>query len=160
MAKSNDVLGFYTDFWAQFTAAKIGPKPTASQLDTIHKLGARPGKQAMANAMALRDCGVTGSEIVIACGAPQLNKMRGFITDGLLKREAVPPRNGHTVYKLTLTDKGKKRISGAAVTEAKADKPKAKVTKPRKAKAPKVEPVAPAEPVAQVEAPAAEAPQA
>jgi hypothetical protein len=83
--------------------------------------------------MALRDCGVTGAQIVMACGAPQLNKMRGFITDGLLKRLPVAPSSeGHTVYRLEVTTKGTKRIEGngkrAAEAEAKGEgetKPKA-----------------------------------
>ena len=152
MSKSNDATGWYGHVFKAWQAKALGPKPTAAQLDNIHKLGARAGKQALACAMALRDCGVTGSQIVQACGAPQLNKMRGFITDNLLKREAVPPNNvGHTVYKLTVTAKGLTRIKGAAAKADAADKPAkakpAKVSKPRKAKAePKPEPVT--EPVA------------
>jgi len=130
---SKDITGTYGDTFKAWDAKRLGAKPTASDLDTIHKLGARPGKQALANAMALRATGVTGSEIVMACGAPQLNKMRGFITDGLLKREALPPRNGHTVYKVTLTAKGANRIKAAAVKEA------PKPVKAKKAKAKKVE---------------------
>lgn len=128
----------------------LGSKPTADQLASIHNLGARPGKQALAIAMALRDSGVTGSQIVMACGAPQLNKLRGFITDSMLKRIATPPDAvGHTVYRVELTAKGKKRIESAEKRAADAaaagadtgDKPKAKkakgtgnrVTKARKA---------------------------
>lgn len=125
MAKSHDdVLGHYADTFKSWPK-QVGNKPTREALATIHGLGARPGKQALANALAMRPEGVTGSEIVIACGAPQLNKMRGFITDNLLKREAVPPRNGHTVYKLTLTAKGAARIKGKAA-KATVEKPVAK----------------------------------
>ena len=100
----------------------LGPKPTADQLANIHNLGARPGKQALAIAMGLRDCGVTNGQIVIACGAPQLNKMRGFITDALLKRLPVSPSTeGHTVYKLEVTPKGNQRIARTIkANEAKA----------------------------------------
>jgi hypothetical protein len=136
---TKDITGHYADVFKGWQPKLVGSKPAATNLDTIHKLGARPGKQALANAMAMRPEGVTGSEIIIACGAPQLNKMRGFITDGLLKREAVPPRNGHTVYKLTLTAKGAARIKGKA---EKADKP-AKVAKPKAVRKPKAK----AEPV-------------
>src|SRR6478735_9129383 len=97
---SKNIIGTYADVLKGWQGKLLGSKPAVEAFDTIHKLGARPGKQALANAMALRPEGVTGSEIVIACGAAQLDKMRGFIADGLLKREAVPPRNGHTVYKL------------------------------------------------------------
>lgn len=151
MAKvQNDVTGWYADTFKAWQAKLVGPKPANTSLDTIHKLNARPGKQALACAMAMRPDGVTGSEIIIACGAPQLNKMRGFITDGLLKREAAPPRNGHTVYKLTLTSKGATRVKGSeAKAAAKADKPAKvkKVTKPRKPKADKVTVAVPAAPV-------------
>jgi hypothetical protein len=134
---SKQITGTYADVFKGWQGKLLGSKPTAEMLDAIHKLGARPGKQALACSMALRPEGVTGSEIVIACGAPQLNKMRGFIADALTKREAVPPRNGHTVYKLTLTAKGAARIKGKADAVAKAEKP-AKVKaapKPRKPKA-------------------------
>jgi len=140
MTKHNDVTGHYTNYFKGWQVKQLGPVPTASQLDAIHKLGARPGKQALANAMALRDCGVTGSQIVMACGAPQLNKMRGFIADGLLKREAVPADGkGHTVYKLTLTAKGNTRIGKAApAAEAVTAKP-VKAKKAKKVKQPKVD---------------------
>ncbi len=107
---SNDA-NWYGEIFKGWQAKQLGPKPTAEQLATVHNLKARPGKQALAIAMGLRDCGVTGSQIVIACGAPQLNKMRGFIEDALLKRVAVPmAANGHQVYKLEVTAKGKQRI--------------------------------------------------
>jgi len=142
---TKQITGWYADVFKGWQTKVLGSKPSAEHLDVIHKLGARPGKQALANAMMMRPEGATGSEVVIACGAPQLNKMRGFVTDGLLKREATPPRNNHTVYKLTLTPKGATRIKGKAQAEAPAEKP-AKVkaaAKPRKPKAAKVE--APAE---------------
>ena len=127
---TKDITGTYADVFKKWDVKHLGPKPAAKDLDVIHKLGARPGKQALANAMALRPNGVTGSEIVIACGAPQLNKMRGFIADGLLKREAVPPRGGHTVYKLTLTAKGASRTKTATKDETpKAKKPRVKKPK-------------------------------
>lgn len=138
---SNDQANWYGNVFKSWQAKVLGPKPTAEMLATIHGLQARPGKQALACAMALRDCGVTAGQIVIACGAPQLNKMRGFITDALLKRLPVAPSpEGHTVYKLELTAKGKQRVertakaleAKVAAGEAEGDKPKAK---PVKAKA-------------------------
>jgi len=140
MSKHDDVLGHYADVFKAWPK-QLGAKPSREALAAIHGLGARPGKQALANALAMRPEGVTGSEIVIACGAPQLNKMRGFITDGLVKREALPPRGGHTVYKITLTSKGQQRINKAtkpveAAPAKPVKKPKAKVEKP-------VEPVEP-----------------
>jgi len=136
---------WYGNVFKAWQGKVLGAKPTAEMLQSIHGLGARPGKQALACAMALRSEGVTAGQIVIACGAPQLNKMRGFITDALLKRQAVAPSSeGHTVYKLELTAKGKQRIErtekaaaakaaeGAAEAPAKA-KGKAKAKKAVKA---------------------------
>lgn len=141
---SNDQTNWYGNVFKSWNVKALGPKPTAEMLANIHGLQARPGKQALACAMALRDCGVTAGQIVIACGAPQLNKMRGFITDALLKRLPVAPSpEGHTVYKLELTAKGKQRVERTAKAAEKAveagqaetaEKPvKAKVIKPKAA---------------------------
>ena len=114
MSKSvnTNEANWYGTVFKAWPVKQLGPKPTADQLANIHNLGARPGKQALAIAMGLRDCGVTNGQIVIACGAPQLNKMRGFITDALLKRLPVSPSpEGHTVYKLEVTPKGNQRIA-------------------------------------------------
>lgn len=145
MSNSVNVLKAYADQLALgiWNAKQAGPKPTAEMITTYHRLGARHGLQCLAGAMALRPDGVTGSEIVMACGNPQLNKMRGFVADALVKQVNMPKRNGHQVYKLELTAKGKARIERTAKLEAEklaagevkpADKP-AKVSKPRKAKA-------------------------
>lgn len=143
-----DATTFYASNFKNWSTSKLGPKPTAEQLDAVHNLGARPGKQALAIAMGLREVGVTGSQIVMATGAPQLNKMRGFITDAFLKRLPAPAgENGHTVYKLAVTPKGTQRIERtlkAAAKQAEAEKAdgeakpvKAKkaASKPRKVKA-------------------------
>jgi hypothetical protein len=144
---SNDQANWYGNVFKSWNVKALGPKPTAEMLASIHGLQARPGKQALACAMALRDCGVTAGQIVIACGAPQLNKMRGFITDALLKRLPVAPSaEGHTVYKLELTAKGKQRVDRtakqaadkAAAGEAEtADKPKGKKASGKAADKPK-----------------------
>lgn len=140
---SNNETNWYTGVFKSWQVKQLGPKPTAEMLANIHGLKARPGKQALACAMALRDCGVTAGQIVIACGAPQLNKMRGFITDALLKRLPVPPSSeGHTVYKLELTAKGKQRIAStekavAKLVDAGAAETGEKPAKPVKAKAAK-----------------------
>lgn len=148
----NDHTNFYRDVFSAWQVKQLGPKPTAELLATVHGLGARPGKQALAIAMGLRNVGVTGSQIIIATGAPQLNKMRGYITDALLKREMVPPAsNGHTVYKLALTAKGKQRIErsikaaekAAAQGEAAAEKPAKAPAKPKGARKPRQPKVAP-----------------
>lgn len=122
MSNSNQVTNWYGDVFKAWPAKLVGNKPTAEMLQAIHGLKARPGKQALACAMGLRPEGVTAAQIVIACGAPQLNKMRGFITDALLKRLPVAPtENGHTVYKLEVTAKGKQRIARTEAEAAKAD---------------------------------------
>lgn len=113
---------WYTNVFKSWQVKLLGNKPTAEQLASVHGLGARPGKQALAIAMSLRECGVTGSQIVIACGAPQLNKMRGYAADSLLKQLATPPAaNNHTVYRFELTAKGKARIERTAKAAALAD---------------------------------------
>lgn len=139
MTKSNDVLGHYTNLFKAWSVSQLGPKPTEAQLATVHGLGYRPGKQALASAMGLREAGVTAPQMVQATGGPQLNKMRGAIKSGWLKREAAPANDaGHTVYKLTLTTKGQAKVTKAAET-AKADAantgtPKVKAKGKRKAK--------------------------
>src|ERR1700690_951953 len=114
-----------------------GPQPTEAQLAAVHGLQARPGKQALAIAMGLRDCGVTNSQIVGACGNPQLNKMRGLISDAYLKRELVPNNElGHTVYKLHVTKKGEGRIARTVANAVKAEAAGNATEAPAKAKAP------------------------
>lgn len=131
----------YKPFFDNWDAKVLGPRPSAEMLTKVHGLGLRHGKQALACAMSLRADGVTGSQIVIACGAPQLNRMRGLIAEGVFKR--LPASNNgqhHTVYKCEVTPKGEAEIkrlekvaeNSAASTKPKAEKPKAK------AKAPKV----------------------
>jgi hypothetical protein len=134
---TNQITKAYDDQFKKWQAPGmsklLGPKPTAEQLLTYHRLGARHGKQCFAGAMALREHGVTGTEITIACGAPQLNKMRGFIVDALVKRVAVGKRDGSEIYKLVLTPKGEKRIATAVAREQAAEAAGA-VTEPVKAK--------------------------
>lgn len=156
MAKSNDAT-WYADRFNAWQGNLLGAKPTTASLHVVHALGLRPGKQALANALALRPQGVTGSEIIIACGAPQLNRMRGLVADGVFKREPHEPRGGHTVYKMVLTPKGEKAVAKAdakpvADTTGEAVKP----AKPAKVKAPR-KPRA-AKPAAVTEVPAVQAP--
>lgn len=155
---------YYANFFKGWRADR-GSKPTDDMLATVHNLGARPGKQALFIAMCLRPEGCTQAQMIMACGAPQLNKMRGYVTDGLLKRLPAPSTegNGHTVYKLELTAKGNQRVERTLKAAAKAaeagnaepaDKATAKpkrTSKPRKAKAdtaPKAADAATGEPAA------------
>ena len=118
---SNSTLNAYAEQFKVWPSKFVGAKPTAEQLETYNKLGARHGLQCLAGAMALRENGVTGAEIVMACGNPQLNKMRGFITDALVKRVPMPKRNGHEVYKLVVTPKCLTRIKASEAKAAKLE---------------------------------------
>lgn len=146
----------YAPLFKNWQLKVLGPKPSADQLANVHGLGCRPGKQALAIAMSTRDCGVTGSQIVMACGAPQLNKMRGLIADALLREMPAPlADNGHKVYRNEVTAKGKQRIervvkaeaakvaAGAAEADtlARREKSKKPAIKARKPKAGHVTPV-------------------
>lgn len=147
-----DITKTYAPFFKSWPVKQVGAKPTVDMLAAVHGLGLRPGKQALANAMALRDGGVSGAQIVMVCGAPQLNRMRGLIADGHVKRlPAAANEQGHTVYVLKLTPKGEARIKRASEAASKAAvpgdadkpaKPAKPASKPRKAKAAKVRAVA------------------
>lgn len=137
-----DHTNAYANVLKGWQVKQLGPKPTEADFATIHLLGLRPGKQALANAMALRADGVSAAQIVMATGAPQLNRMRGLIAAGVVKRPMVPANEqGHTVYKITLTPKGESVVKRAteaavkAVVDGGAVKPKgkAKADKPKRA---------------------------
>jgi len=132
----------YVNLFKGWNVKVLGPKPTDEQLAAIHALGARPGKQALANAMYLRDGGATSGQVTIACGAPQLNKMREFVTRKLVRRDMNAGANeaGHTVYKIALTATGEAKVKKAS--EQPADVP-AKPAKARRAKAKPAEQPAP-----------------
>ncbi len=141
MSKANNAADWYATTFKQWPKL-AGSKPSAELLDTIHKLGCRNGKQALANAMYMRPEGATSGQIVMACGAPQLNKMRQLRDDMKLIRQVPTPKNeaGHTVYRIELTAKGTAKVAKVAAAPVEGDKPaKAK----RKAKADKPAPVQP-----------------
>lgn len=131
------ILAQYKPYFDNWQANVLGPKPSAELLSKVHGLGLRPGKQALACAMSLRADGVTGSQIVIACGAPQLNRMRGLISEGVFKRQPVAANGqNHTVYKCEVTPKGDaeiKRLEKVAANATAATVP----AKPKAAKATK-----------------------
>lgn len=141
---ANEALKPYVNMtkgWAK----QAGTKPTGEALATVHALGARPGKQAMALAMALRPEGVTGPQIVLACGAPQLNKMRDTAAKGLVKFVAMPiTEAGHKVYRIELTAKGTAKVDKAKAAPADADTKAAKPRKAAKPSKPKADKAAPA----------------
>lgn len=147
----------YAPLFKGWQVKVMGAKPADDLLATAHAFG-RPGKQSLALAMAMRPEGVSGAQIVMACGAPQNNHRRGLIAGGQFKRDmSVPPNEqGHTVYRVTLTAKGEAAMKRKAEAEAKAaltgDVPasgKAKARKAagkgkgRKVKAPATTPAAP-----------------
>lgn len=144
----NAQAGHYAPMFKAWQVKVLGSKPTPDMLATVHGLGLRAGKQALANAMALRPEGVSGAQIVMACGAPQLNRMRGLIGAGVVKRDMNVSKNaqGHTVYKLTLTPRGEAAIKRATDAAAKAALPvTAKPAKPAKPKARKPRTAKPAD---------------
>lgn len=164
MSKHNDAA-WYADTFKAWPTKVAGAKPTADMLKAAHVFG-KPGKQSLALAMAMRDGGVTAPQIEAVCERPQNNHRKRVIKLGYFTRVPTPADGTYTVYKISLTDKGKARLaSGDGMTKAPAEKPvkpaKAKpVKKARKPKAVKVEaaPVEPVnEPVAQVDAPVAPA---
>lgn len=152
MSKPTDA---YANLFKGWNVKVLGNKPTDDQLAAIHALGARPGKQALANAMYLRDGGATNGQVVIACGASQLNKMRELVTRKLVKRDMNAGTNeaGHTVYKINLTAAGEAKLAKAKA-EANTEAPAPKASKPRK---PRTKPAGAAKP--QGEAAPAPAPQ-
>ncbi len=119
----------YAGFFKGWQIKSTGPKPTAAQLVTSEALGARQGsKVAMALAMYQRPQGATQGQVFMACGGPQLNKLRGLITAGKVSRVSMPNNAaGHTVYKMVL--KGRKAPTKARKAKPKGDT-KAKAVKP------------------------------
>lgn len=129
----NDVTKSYRPYLKHFRK-DMGAPPSADHFNTAHGLGARIGsKVAMAIAMYLRPQGATQGQVVTVCGGPQLNKMRGLIEAGFLKRGNLPNNEaGHTVYHVELSARGAKAIA----KKADGDKPA------KKAKRKKADPVA------------------
>src|SRR5271167_2942715 len=123
MSKGLNQMTEHTKHYApQFKAWAVkthGPRPTEVQLEQAHMLGCKPGKQALAVAMGLRDEGVTNPQVLHACGNPQNNKRAGLVTDSYLKRERMARTpEGHEAYKYTVTPKGIKRIDTNKAREA------------------------------------------
>ncbi len=123
----------------------FGPHPTADQLTIAHAFTARPGKQALAMACALRADGVTRDQMSGISAANDgkatfhANKIDQQVKAGVFTRN--PAFKG---WQLTLTPRGKafmkQAIDGKAAkaTAPDAEKPvKAKARKPRKARTPK-----------------------
>lgn len=151
MTKQTQKSLYPSQVFSGWQKAQHGPMPTNEQLEIAHVFG-RPGKQALGIAMALRDGGISESQMRLSSAlfdgknTTCRNKMvgkGGLVECGFFDRAPVKG-----AIKLTLTKVGLDHIAkhGNASTAAtkvaaetpKADKPKAKAkAKARKAKAPK-----------------------
>jgi hypothetical protein len=122
----------------------LGPRPTNEQLAVIHAF-ARPGKQAIVGAMALRDDGVTRAQMCQASAlfdgknTPHYNKWfgkgQGQATPAIGNFEPIAAAPG--TYRMKLSSKGAKwvkaQVDGAAKPELKADGKVAETRAARKA---------------------------
>ena len=126
----SNISNTYAPQFKAWQAKQLGSKPNDDMLTVAHAFG-RPGKQSLALAMAMRPEGVSGAQVVMACGAPQNNHRRDLLASGYFKRDNTVPHNdqGHTVYKITLTPKGeaamKRRYEAADKATLQGDAPKA-----------------------------------
>ena len=145
MTKHDSVTGWYSTVLKGWQVKLLGPKVIAEQLTAAHALGCRPGKQALAMAMYLREAGASDGQVKAACiiqwgsSGSHHNKRRDIVAAKFVRDvPTVNDAQGHKVYAITLTDKGNKLVTDrvAAVTAAAEAKPAkvAKVAKPRKAK--------------------------
>jgi hypothetical protein len=135
---SNDATAHYAPTFKAWPVKLAGPKPANELLEIAHAFG-KPGKQSLALAMCMRDEGATGGQIYSVCSAPQNNHRRGLIEAAYMKRVAMPKTvEGHTVYKIEVTPKGKQAMARVAAKAEKlaseqavkpADKPKVKKAK-------------------------------
>jgi hypothetical protein len=149
----SNITQWYGDVLNRWAGDRLGRKPTAVELNTVHMLGLRPGKQALANAMYLRPAGATQGQVIQACGAPQLNRMRGLVADGLVKRVPMSAAAGHTVYRIEITAKGLAKVTKAsAVVASDTANGEAKPVKPVKRKPKAAKPAS--EPAPVTDAPA------
>lgn len=110
---------------------EAGSKPTDGELKKAEELGGRQGAKAtLALAMYLRDGGATNREVMLAVGGPQLNKMRALVTAGKATRVNMAPKDGHTVYKITLKAEKPKKASAPKKGGKKAEQPKGEAPAP------------------------------
>lgn len=119
----NTVTGWYETVLKNWPKL-AGSKPTVDQFKAAHALGCRPGKQALAMAMYLRDGGATDGQVKLACivqwgsSGSHHNKRRDILSAGWAKaKPVVSDAAGHKVYAIVLTDKGVKRLTAAETPE-------------------------------------------
>jgi hypothetical protein len=79
--------------------------------------------------MELRAEGATDGQVKQACiigwgnSGSHHNKRKDLIAAKWVKRETMPPAGNHTVYKISLTDKGAEKVAGMVpVKKARAKK--------------------------------------
>ena len=138
MSKANDnVTGWYATVLKGWQVKALGPKPTVDQFKAAHAMGCRPGKQALAMAMYLRDGGATDGQVKMACiiqwgsSGSHHNKRRDLIAAKLVaEKPAVSDAQGHKVYAIALTAKGVSKVEGSAAAEVAVKA----TSKPRKGK--------------------------
>src|ERR1700692_4104401 len=113
MSKANNVAGWYETVLKGWVVKTLGPKPTAELFTQAHALGCRPGKQALAMAMYLREGGATDGQVKMACiiqwgsSGSHHNKRRDLVQAGFAKsKPVVSDATGHKVYAITMTPKG------------------------------------------------------
>lgn len=147
MSKQADTTGYQVAL-KNWPTKLAGPKVTQAEIDLAHKLGCRPGKQALAMAMYLRTGGASDGQVKAACIAgwgssgSHHNKRRDIQSAGYVKNRnaGLADANGHKVYSIELTDKGRKRIEATNAAQAATAKPaKVRQAKPAKPVPAKVE---------------------
>ena len=141
MSKTNEITATYSVVLKNWVPKLYGPKPTIEQLAKAHALGCRPGKQALAIAMNLRESGASTAQIVAACAAnwgssgTHNNKRDQLVTAMRLCKTVSMADDtfGHKVYAIALTPKGEAKVKAAVEVPLKAEKPvKAKTVKAEK----------------------------
>ncbi|HET9285727.1 MAG TPA: hypothetical protein VFR24_27565 [Candidatus Angelobacter sp.] len=92
-----------------------------AHLEAAHALGCRPGKQALAVAMCLREGGATDGQMKMACilnwgSSGSHHNKRGDLVDRKLVRtvNAHEDATGHKVYTIALTPKGEALVKPKA----------------------------------------------
>ena len=139
MSNTENVLGWYATVLNGWQVKALGPKPTAELFTQAHALGCRPGKQALAMAMYLREGGATDGQVKMACiiqwgsSGSHHNKRRDLIGAKFVKaKPVVSDAQGHKVYAIALTATGTAKVA-KPVDVVKVAKPvKAKAAKPAK----------------------------
>jgi hypothetical protein len=123
MSKSK-INAVYVPVLKAWQGKVLGPKPTADLFDLAHLLGCRPGKQALARAMEMRECGATNGQVVLACtlgwgsSGSHHNKRRELVHSKMIRVVSMPnDKSGHTVYHIELTSKANEKLKPEVTVE-------------------------------------------